>query len=396
VKWSGANRLLFPIGSVTLSTPDLMRPSQPLEMVFRRQSGTVRCGGLACKNLGHGAHLGHPRSLPSQDPKPLIRESFAGLVAEPRLVPQTVLMRLRVVALAAAILLVSGCGSAVSAATAATGYAATTPTTVTYCAGGGKAQTLDLYEPPSRAPLRPLLIVVHGGSWDSGNSAMDQQNPLTQRVVNDVIARGFAVASINYRLAPGAQWPAQIVDTRCAVRFLRATAARWHVDPQRFSALGDSAGAQLVSLAALSPQQEPQWNSDEYAAQSSALQAVVDCWGPADLNRPGWSRLAIGIGRNVFRATLGSQSDVLRRASPVNYVRPAAPPFLIIQGKMDALVPPQQSTELQSRLVSAGDAATLIDVAHAGHGMEPTGGAIVPSLDALAQGIVSFLLTVAG
>jgi acetyl esterase/lipase len=304
-------------------------------------------------------------------------------------------MRLRVL-LVAAILPLPGCGSAVSAATAATGYAVTTPTTVTYCADGGEAQTLDLYEPPSRAPMHPLLIVVHGGSWDSGDSAMDQQHPLTERVVNDVIARGFAVASINYRLAPGAKWPAQIVDMRCAVRFLRATAARWHLDPRRFTALGDSAGGQLVSLAALSAQQEPQWNSNEYAAQSSALQAVVDCWGPADLNKPGWSRLAIGIGRNVFGATLGSQSDVLRRASPVSHIHAGAPPFLIIQGRLDALVPSQQSAELQSRLVSAGDAALLIDVAHAGHGLAPIGGAISPSLAALAQRITSFLVIAGG
>jgi acetyl esterase/lipase len=304
-------------------------------------------------------------------------------------------MRLWLV-IAAAVLLVSGCGGAVSAATAATEDAATIPTTVTYCSDGAKAQTLDMYEPSGGAALRPLLIVVHGGSWDSGNSAMDQQNPLTKRVINGVIARGFEVASINYRLAPADRWPAQIVDTRCAVRFLRATAARWHVDPLRFTALGDSAGAHLVSLAALSAEQEPQWSGGEFAGQSSGLQAVVDCWGPTDLNAPGWSRLAIGIGRNVFRATLGTQSDVLRRASPVSYVHSGAPPFLIIQGSSDALVSDRQSAELQSRLASAGDSATLIDVAHAGHGLKPSGGLIVPSLNTLAQQIVSFLVGVVG
>jgi acetyl esterase/lipase len=309
--------------------------------------------------------------------------------------PHTGPMRPRLV-LAAAVMLMSACGSAVSAATPTSEGPATTPATVTYCTDGGKAQTLDMYEPSGAAALRPLLIVVHGGSWDSGNAAMDQQNPLTQLVVDDVIARGFAVASINYRLAPGDRWPAQIVDTRCAVRFLRATAERWHVDPQLFTALGDSAGAHLVGLAALSTKQRPEWNAGQYAGWSSALQAVVDCWGPADLNAPGWSRLAIGIGRNVFRATLGTPSAVLRDASPVGYVHPGAPPFLIVQGSRDALVPPQQSAELQSRLASAGDAATLIEVAHAGHGLAPIGGAIVPSVDALAQRIVEFLVRAVG
>jgi acetyl esterase/lipase len=298
--------------------------------------------------------------------------------------------------LAAAVVLVCGCGSAVSAATATRDSSATTFTTVTYCSDGGKAQTLDIYEPSGATALRPLLIVVHGGSWDSGNAAMDQQNPLTQMVVNEVMASGFAVASINYRLAPGDLWPAQITDIRCAVRFLRATAPRWHVDPQLFTALGDSAGAHLVSLDALSAQQNPAWNSGDYAGWSSGLEAVVDCWGPADLNAPGWTRLAIGIGRNVFRATLGTASDVLRDASPVNHVHPGAPPFLIVQGSRDALVSPQQSVELRSRLASAGDAVTLIDVAHAGHGLQPSGGAIVPSVNALAQRITSFLVSVVG
>jgi acetyl esterase/lipase len=309
------------------------------------------------------------------------------------------LMRLQLV-LAAPVLLVSGCGSAVSAATSlpspAMGFAAITPTTVTYCTDGGKAQTLDVYEPPSGVAVHPLLIIVHGGSWAFGNSAMDQQGQLTQRVVKGVLAHGFAVVSINYRLAPADQWPAQIVDTRCTVRYLRATAARWHVDPHRFTALGDSAGAHLVSLDALSAQQEPQWNSGEYAGQSSALQTVVDCWGRTDLNARGWSRLAIGIGRNVFRVGLGSQTDVLWRASPVTYVHPGAPPFLIIQGTSDTLVPPQQSAEFQARLLAVGDAATLVDVAHAGHGLEPSGGDIVPSLDTLAQRTVSFLVSIVG
>jgi acetyl esterase/lipase len=300
----------------------------------------------------------------------------------------TTLARLPLV-LAAAAVLVSGCGSDVSAA-----VADPAPTTVTYCTDGGKAQTLDLYEPPDGAVQHPLLIIVHGGSWARGNSAMDQQSQLTQRVMIGALTHGFAVASINYRLAPADRWPAQIVDTRCAVRYLRANAARWHVDPARFTALGDSAGAHLASLDALSSRQEPQWNNGEYAAESSGLQAVVDCWGPVDLIAPGWSRLAVGIGRNVFGVGLGAQTDVLRRASPVTYVHPGAPPFLIIQGTSDTLVPPRQSAELQSRLVAADDAATLLDVADAGHGLAPSGGDMVPSLDTVAQRAVSFLVSI--
>jgi acetyl esterase/lipase len=299
---------------------------------------------------------------------------------------------------AAVALLVCGCGEATATTPTATaaGFTGISPTTVTYCTDGGKAQTLDLYEPSAGGALHPLLIIVHGGSWAFGNSAIDEQNQLTQMVVNGTLAHGFAVASINYRLAPADPWPAQIIDTRCAVRYLRASAARWHVDPQRFAALGNSAGGQLVSVDALSTGQEPQWDNGEYAGLSSALRAVVDCWGPADLNAPGWGALAIAIGRPVFGVTVGSQTEVLRLASPVTYVHVGAPPFLIIQGASDTLVPPAQSAELRSRLAAAGAAATLIDVANAGHELRPSGGVIVPTIDALAQRTVAFLVSVAG
>lgn len=282
-------------------------------------------------------------------------------------------------------------GTATMAAPPATGLAGLTPTTATYCSDGGTPQTLDVYEPAAAAAAHPLLIIVHGGSWAYGSSALVAQNPLTQMVVPAVLGRGFAVASINYRLAPADPWPAQIVDTRCAIRYLRATASRWHIDPERFAALGTSAGGHLVSVDALSDQQQPQWNSAQFPGVSSALQAVVDCWGPADLAAPGWGQLAVAIGRPVFGVTVGSQADVLRLASPVSYVHRGAPPFLIIQGTSDALVPPQQSVELQSRLRSAGDQATLLEVANAGHELRPSGGQVSPPVDALAQRVVAYL-----
>jgi acetyl esterase/lipase len=292
-----------------------------------------------------------------------------------------------------AALLTTACGGAASAAAAFVGVTANGPTTLTYCNDGGRAQTLDLYEPPAGGPApHPLLIVVHGGSWSSGTAALDRQIALVQAVAGGAIAGGFAVASVNYRLAPADRWPAQIVDLRCAVRYLRATAARWHVDPRRFTALGESAGAQLVSLDALSVGDDPQWTTPQYAEQSSALQAVIDLWGPADLVAPGWGRVARGIGRTAFGVPFGSPAPALRTASPVTYAGPGAPPFLIIQGMSDALVPPAQSIELRSRLAAAGDTASLIEVLHAGHGLGSTGAPMSPSLGELTQRTVSWLV----
>jgi acetyl esterase/lipase len=289
-----------------------------------------------------------------------------------------------------ATLVLGGCGSG-PATTSAPATTAPAHATATYCTDGGTAETLDVYEPSRGTAPHPLLVVIHGGSWAFGSSALAGQNPLARMTVTAMLSRGFAVASINYRLAPANRWPAQIIDVRCAVRYLRATAAHWNLDPQRFTALGTSAGAQLASLAALSAGAEPQWDNGLYAGESSGFAAVVDCWGPADLTAPGWSALAAAIAEPVFRAAVGSDSQALRDASPVTWAHAGAPPFLIIQGSRDTLVPAQQSAELQARLAGAGAVATLIPVANAEHELRPVGGAISPGLDVLTTRVVAFL-----
>ncbi|HEX4578985.1 MAG TPA: alpha/beta hydrolase [Candidatus Dormibacteraeota bacterium] len=303
-------------------------------------------------------------------------------------------MNLRALVLAGALATAAatGCGGPSQvASTPATGAGA--HATVTYCTDGGKPLSLDVYEPQSGSVPRPLLIFVHGGSWAFGSSSIAEQSQLTQRVVAGALSRGFAVASVNYRLAPADPWPAQIIDVRCAIRYLRASASRWGVDPRRFAAMGNSAGAQLVSLAALSAGQVPAWDGAQFAAQPSSVAAVVDFWGPMDLLAGGWSKAALEIGQVVFRLSWGTQDATLAAASPTRYVRPGAPPFLIVQGSADTLVPPAQSVELRDRLVAAGDSATLILVSHAAHELIPSGAAISPGIDTLATETLSFLVT---
>jgi acetyl esterase/lipase len=289
----------------------------------------------------------------------------------------------------------TGCGSA-SPAVSATAAGPSRPTTVTFCSDGGIPLALDVYEPQSGTVPHPLLIFVHGGSWAFGSSNIKEQNQLTQRVVAAVLSRGFAVASVNYRLAPANPWPAQIIDVRCAIRYLRSSAARWGVDPHRFAAMGNSAGAQLVSLAALSAGTVPAWDTAQFAGQSSLVAAVVDCWGPIDLLAAGWSSTALEIGKLVFRISWGTQNDTLAAASPVSYIHAGAPPFLIIQGLADTLVPPTQSVELHARLLAAGVGATLVQVSNAAHELIPRGGAISPDVGALAMQTVNFLLAKVG
>lgn len=306
-------------------------------------------------------------------------------------------------ALALAMLTAAACGSGSSSSANAPSVSTPSPAigvmataTVNYCVDGGKQLSLDMYEPRDGGAPHPLLIFVHGGSWAFGSSSLGEQSQLVQGVIHGVLGHGFAVASLNYRLAPGDQWPAQIIDVRCAIRYLRATSAHWNVDPHRFAAMGNSAGAQLVSLAALSDGQVPQWNTSEYSGQSGAVAAVVDCWGPIDLTAAGWSKTAVQIGQIVFRISLGTQADTLSVASPVSYVHAGEPPFLIIQGTSDQLVPPTQSSELRDRLVAAGDVATLVDVSNAAHELRPAGGVISPTVNALTTQTVAFLVAAVG
>lgn len=291
-------------------------------------------------------------------------------------------------------LLLVGCGSSPPRVLTATTGPLPSPQTVTYCVDGGKPLTLDVYQPRTGTGPRSLLVFVHGGSWAFGSSRISEQSQLVQQVIAEALDRGITVASVNYRLAPTDPWPAQVIDVRCAVRYLRANAAHWQVDPQHFVAMGNSAGAQLMSLVALSSGQVPEWDTSQWAGQSTAMSAVVDLWGPIDLLAGGWSQTALEIGRVEFQVSFGMQDAVLRAASPITYVAPGAPPFLIVQGSADTLVPPAQSRELWSRLLAAGGKATLVEVANAGHELRPSGGAITPTVDVVAEETVSFLASV--
>jgi acetyl esterase/lipase len=117
---------------------------------------------------------------------------------------------------------------------------------VTYCEPGGVALKMDLYLPGTRGTdPAPAVLYLHGGSWRAGDkSEVDLLAP-------GVVASGYVVASINYRLVPQYRWPAQIEDAKCAVRFLKANAARFNLDPARIGVWGASAGGHLAALVGL-------------------------------------------------------------------------------------------------------------------------------------------------
>ncbi|WP_226846821.1 alpha/beta hydrolase [Dehalogenimonas etheniformans] len=252
---------------------------------------------------------------------------------------------------------------------------------VVFGTGGPIALRMDVYYPKAATGPVPAIIYVHGGGWVGGD-----KNEIPPGYTGELTSRGYLVASINYRLAPTYKFPAPIEDVKCAVRFLRAKATDYGIDPARIGAMGASAGGHLVSLLGVTAGVNQFEGTGGWQDQSSKVKAVVDPYGPEDLN-------ALFAGAPPFATAAifgGSDSKTLDKYSPVSYVAAGNPPFLIIQGDQDVVVPPAQSQGFYDRLIAAKVPATLVVVKNAGHSFAPAGGAISPSLPEIYKIVADF------
>ena len=255
---------------------------------------------------------------------------------------------------------------------------------VTYCAPDGIAQKMNVFYPKTLSDKTlPVTVYIHGGGWTSG----DKGSGAGATDMQTLLARGYLVVSLDYRLAPQYKFPAQITDVKCAIRHLRANAKQYQLDPNRIGVWGGSAGGHLVSMLGTTDKSAG-FDVGEYLDQSSRVQAVVDLFGPSDLPAM-LTGQALITGQNVFGAS--SRDDpILVNASPVTFISPDDPPFLILQGDKDKVVPMAQSQELYDKLIAGGGRATLVIVKNAGHGFTPDGGAINPSRAELTKMIADF------
>lgn len=205
-------------------------------------------------------------------------------------------------------------------------------------------QTLDICLPVGIPGPYPGVVLIHGGAWSSGNK--EHYDPSCGRLAS----QGFVAATINYRLAPAAPWPAQLVDAQLAVRWLRSQAGQLELDAQRICAWGDSAGAHLAVFLGVLATIHPGDMAGVLANQSPHVSCVVDAFGPVDM-----VQMAQTPHANVIRSLLGGatpESDpaIYQDASPILLVSPKSAPMLIIHGTQDTVVPPSQSQELQQAL----------------------------------------------
>ncbi len=219
-----------------------------------------------------------------------------------------------------------------------------------YVTNGHERQRLDLYVPESGEKL-PLVVWIHGGGWESGDKAQCLTLPLT--------TKGFAAASIGYRLSQHAVFPAQIEDCKAAIRWLRAHAAEYRLDPDRIGAFGISAGGHLVALLGTSGDVKD-FDVGEHLNVSSRIQAACDMCGPTDLFRFHERPSAIkrdakgSLFERLFGGPVLERIELAKRFNPITWISKDDPPFLIIHGDKDPLVPLSQSEFLAHGLRSAG------------------------------------------
>ncbi len=238
---------------------------------------------------------------------------------------------------------------------------------IAYVPGGHERQKLDLYLPQQADPSgkRPLLVWVHGGAWLGGN----KNNPPALRFVE----KGYAVASINYRLSQHALFPAQIEDCKAAIRWLRANAGTYGYDPNRIGVWGASAGGHLVALLGTTGDVK-EFDVGPNAGVSSRVQAVCDFFGPTDFTKMSSFPSAMkhdapdAPEAKLIGGPVQENKDKVQRANPIAYVTKDDPPFLIVHGDKDPLVPHNQSEILLAALQKVGVEARLYTVTGGGHG----------------------------
>jgi acetyl esterase/lipase len=225
-------------------------------------------------------------------------------------------------------------------------------------------QNLDLYI-PARGTNFPLVIWIHGGGWSS-NSKEDPGG-------RSFLGRGYALASPNYRQSRYAHWPAQLIDCKAAVRWLRAHAAEYGLDPNHFGAYGMSSGGHMVAILGTAGDAR-EFDQGDNLGYSSRIQAVADWFGPTDFlsisNAP--PNIRWGGDGDADTQLLGGKPseniELAKSASPVHFVSTNSPPFIIMHGENDHMVPLQQSQELVDALKKAGVPVEFHVVVGGSHG----------------------------
>ena len=238
---------------------------------------------------------------------------------------------------------------------------------VVYGEAGGEKLKLDVYRKANAGAPLPAIIAVHGGGWVGGDKSEFGD------ICKGLSDNGFVTFSVNYRLVKenANKWPAQLDDVQRAVRWIRANATKYNIDPARIGALGASAGGHLVALLGT---RETRDNSDTALANySSRVSCVIDLFGPTDftlkVDEANISPLATALLKNFIGKTPEEAPEAYKDASPIVFVDKKTVPMLIYHGTADPLVPVDQSQRFYERLKKEGIEVQFIKGEGEGHSL---------------------------
>jgi acetyl esterase/lipase len=217
---------------------------------------------------------------------------------------------------------------------------------IAYREGDSEAWRLDLAMPAEQTEgLRPALVIVHGGGWRGGSRTVD----VFQKMMTKYARKGYVTVNIDYRLTGEAPFPACIEDVKCAVRWLRAHADEYHVDPDRIGAYGHSAGAHLAVMLAMVPKSAGLEGDGGWNEYSSVINAVAAGSPPTELGRD----------------TPMAKTEWW----PIGYISAGHPPMLLIQGGADRIVRAERTEDFVGKMKAAGAGIEYLRIDEAGHGV---------------------------
>jgi acetyl esterase/lipase len=232
---------------------------------------------------------------------------------------------------------------------------------IVYGTVNGEELKLNMSRPREAKGALPCIVVIHGGAWRAGDRKY--HDDLTWQFAQ----KGYVSVTVGYRFCPKYVFPAQVQDVKCAVRFLRANASKYNIDPNRIGAVGFSAGAHLSLLLGVMDKADGLDDSGGWEGQSSKVNAVVSFFGPTDLmaEYPPESK---GMVRDFLGGTIQEKPEAYKKASPITYVNPGDAPILLLQGTKDVLVPYQQAFVMVEAMTKAGVPGRAEFIAGANHG----------------------------
>lgn len=241
-----------------------------------------------------------------------------------------------------------------------------------------KPLEMDIMKPVTKE-LSPAVLFIPGGAFISSNKNKYFQTKL------ELAEAGYVVASIEYRVAPTVLFPEPLKDVKSAIRFLRANATRFGIDPNRIAIMGNSAGGYLAAFTGVTNNMK-EYDEGDYLNQNSSVSAVIDLYGPSDLTKIGigYSKEeenlhysasapeAIWVnglsGNNKTAAGILVNEERAKKANPLTFISKNTPPFLVMVGDKDIRVSPNQSELLHDALIEKGVDSTFFIIKGAGHG----------------------------